>query len=139
MKITTLINSGVLIASVAFTSGIANAQPAINNNYGSTSVTTDTKDQPTKVTVNLISNSTTTSYLQPFNLVSLAYQGGLKQQGIPSGTTLVSEHQKRNIVAVDLVKAAISANKLPLQVLNDQNYLNAVKSQFTSLSRYFSS
>ncbi|MEH2157931.1 hypothetical protein [Nostoc sp.] len=141
MKLATLINSGVLIASVALTSGIANAQPATNNNYGNASVTTDAKNKPIKVTVNsntLLSNSTTTSYLQPFNLVSLAYQGGLEQQGIPSAGTLIFERQNRSILAEDLVKAAVRANKLPPQVLNDQNYLSAVKSEFTSLSRDFS-
>ncbi|MEH1969208.1 MULTISPECIES: hypothetical protein [unclassified Nostoc] len=133
MKLATLINSGVMIAAVALTSGIANAQPATNNNYA--------KDEPIKLAINshaLLSNSTTTSYLQPFNLVSLAYQGGLEQQGIPSGGTLISERQNRNIVAEDLVKAAVTAKKLPPQILNDQNYLSAVKAQFTSLSRDFS-
>ncbi|QMS89259.1 hypothetical protein HUN01_17350 [Nostoc edaphicum CCNP1411] len=132
MKLTTFINSAAIIAFVALTSGIANAQPATNNNYASASITTDVKNEPIKLAVN---STTATSYLQPFNLVSLAYQGGLEQQGIPSGGNLIFERQNRNIVAEDLVKAAISANKLPPQILNDQNYLSAVKSQFTSLSR----
>lgn len=133
MKLTTLINSVVIISAFALTSGIANAEPPTNNNYADAG--------QTNIAINsnaLSSNSTTTSYLQPFNLVSLAYQGGLEEQGIPSGGTLIFERQNRNIVAEDLVKAAISANKLPPQILNDQNYLNAVKSQLTSLSRDFS-
>jgi hypothetical protein len=141
MKLATLINSGVLIASVALTSGIANAQPVTNNNYASAGITTGAKNEPIKFAVNsntLASNSTATAYLQPFNLVSLAYQGGLEQQGIPSGGTLIFERQNRSIVAEDLVKAAVRANKLPAQILNDQNYLSAVRSQFTSLSRDFS-
>ncbi|WP_292761122.1 hypothetical protein [Nostoc sp. NOS(2021)] len=76
-----MINSGVLIGSVALTSGIANAQTATNNKYGSASFTTDAKDETIKLAINynyLLSNSTNTSYLQPFNLVSLAYQGGLE-------------------------------------------------------------
>lgn len=133
MKLATLINSVVIISAFALTSGIANAEPPTNNNYADAG--------QTNIAINsnaLSSNSTTTSYLQPFNLVSLAYQGGLEEQGIPSGGTLIFERQNRNIVAEDLVKAAISANKLPPQILNDQNYLNAVKSQLTSLSRDFS-
>ena len=133
MKLTTLINSVVIISAFALTSGIANAEPPTNNNYADAG--------QTNIAINsnaLSSNSTTTSYLQPFNLVSLAYQGGLEEQGIPSGGTLIFERQNRNIVAEDLVKAAISANKLPPQILNDQNYLDAVKSQLTSLSRDFS-
>ncbi|MCC5662636.1 hypothetical protein LC653_01475 [Nostoc sp. CHAB 5784] len=133
MKLATLINSVVIISAFALTSGIAKAEPPTNNNYADA--------RQTNIAINsntLSSNSTTTSYLQPFNLVSLAYQGGLEEQGIPNGGTLISERQNRNIVAEDLVKAAISANKLPPQILNDQNYLNAVRSQLTSLSRDFS-
>ncbi|QLE41868.1 hypothetical protein FD723_16540 [Nostoc sp. C052] len=138
MKLATLINSGILIASVALISGIANAQPATSNNYGNASATSDAKKEPIKAAINsntLLSNSTTDRYLQPFNLVSLAYQGGLEQQGIPSAGTLIFERQNRKILAEDLVKAAVSANKLPPQFLNDQNYLSAVRSQLTSLSR----
>ncbi|MFN6571893.1 hypothetical protein A6770_26860 [Nostoc minutum NIES-26] len=133
MKLTTLINSVFVVASVAFTSGIASAQSATNNyasatnNGQNTHVNSQARDN----------NSTNISYIQPFNLVSLAYQGGLKQQGIPSGGTLVSEYQNRNITAKDLVKAAVNANKLPAQVLNEQNYLSAVRSQLSSLSRNF--
>ncbi|HYX13202.1 MAG TPA: hypothetical protein VE944_02320 [Nostoc sp.] len=83
--------------------------------------------------VNLSRNSTSVSYLQPFNLVTFAYQGGLKQHGIPSGETLIFQTQNRNIIAKDLVKAAVNADKLPSQVLNDQNYLSAVNLQLNTL------
>ncbi|MEH2238137.1 hypothetical protein [Nostoc sp.] len=133
MKLVTLINSVVIIGAFALTSGIANAEPPTNNNYADAGQTNIAINSNT-----LSSNSKNVTYLKPFNLVSLAYQGGLEQQGIPSGGTLIFERQNRNIVAEDLIKAAVSANRLPPQILIVQNYLSAVKSQFTSLSRDFS-
>ncbi len=121
MKLTTLINSTVIIASLAFTSGIASAQTV-------TSINTAVNPDP------LGSNSTSVSYIQPFNLVNLAYQGGLKQQGVPSGGALISEGQRGNITPKDLVKAAINAKKLPAQVLNNQDYISAVSSQLGILT-----
>ncbi|WP_334865805.1 hypothetical protein [Nostoc sp.] len=52
-----------------------------------------------------------------------------------SAGTLIFERQNRKIIAENLVKAAVSANKLPPQILNDQNYLSTVNSEFTSLSK----
>ncbi|MGV0108076.1 Alpha/beta hydrolase [Nostoc sp. DSM 114160] len=121
MKLTTLINSTVIIASLAFTSGIASAQTARSINIA---VNPDA----------LGSNSTNASYIQPFNLVNLAYQGAFKQQGVPSGGALISQGQRGNITAKDLVKAAIDAKKLPAQVLSDRTYISAVSSQLQTLT-----
>ncbi|QSJ20213.1 hypothetical protein JYQ62_16795 [Nostoc sp. UHCC 0702] len=142
MKLVTWINSTLVVAFVALTSGIAKAESAKNHNYTNAGITTSqTSNGEIRTARNfqvLDSSSTNVSYLQPFNLVSLAYQGGLKQQGIPSGGTLIVERQNRQIAAEDLVQAAVNANKLPAEVLNDQNYLSAVRLQLTSLSRDFS-
>ncbi|MEH2363577.1 hypothetical protein [Nostoc sp.] len=122
MKLVTLINSALIFASITLVPGIAGAQIATTNN--------------SEIAINsnnLSRNSTSVSYLQPFNLVSFAYQGGLKQHGIPSGETLVFETQNKKIFAKDLVKAAVNADKLPSQVLNDQNYLSAVNLQLNAL------
>ncbi|MBG1260981.1 hypothetical protein [Nostoc commune] len=125
MKLVTLINSGLLFAFITLVPGIAGAQTATNN---SSEIAINSN--------NLSSNSTSVSYLQPFNLVTFAYQGGLKQHGIPSGETLIFKTQNRNIIAKDLVKAAVNADKLPSQVLNDQNYLSAVNLQLNALPDY---
>ncbi|MHC5937873.1 hypothetical protein [Nostoc sp.] len=122
MKLVTLINSALIFASITLVPGIAGAQIATTN---SSEIAINSN--------NLSSNSTSVSYLQPFNLVSFAYQGGLKQHGIPSGETLVFETLNKNIIAKDLVKAAVNADKLPSQVLNDQNYLSAVNLQLNAL------
>lgn len=125
MKVVTLINSALIFASITLVPGIVSAQTPTSNSR--------------RIAINsnnLSSHSTSVSYLQPFNLVNFAYQGGLKQHGIPSGETLVFQTQNRNILAKDLVKAAVNADKLPSQVLNDQNYLSAVNLQLNALPSY---
>ncbi|MEA5604039.1 hypothetical protein [Nostoc sp. UHCC 0252] len=115
MKLTNLINSVLLVTSVACLPVIADAQ-TVNNSNGQ--INTD---------------SSNASYLQPFNIAFLAYQGALREQGIPSAGTLIFEFQVGNLTAKDVVQAAIKANKLPAQVLNDRGYVNAVESQLTSI------
>ncbi|MCC5655622.1 hypothetical protein LC608_01165 [Nostoc sp. XA010] len=124
MKLVTLINSGLIFGFITFIPTIAGAQTASNNS------------SEIAINSNNLSSSTSVSYLQPFNLVTFAYQGGLKQHGIPSGETLIFQTQNRNIIAKDLVKAAVNADKLPSQVLNDQNYLSAVNLQLNALPDY---
>jgi hypothetical protein len=115
MKITNLINSALIVACIAFLPRIVDAQ-TVNNSAGK--INTDLPN---------------VSYLQPFNIAFLAYQGAFKEQGIPSAGTLLSEFQIGNLTAKDVVQAAIKANKLPAQVLNDEGYVNAVESQLTSM------
>jgi hypothetical protein len=126
MKLVTLINSALVFGCIALVPGIAIAQTATNNSSETIAINSN----------NLPSNSTYVNYLQPLNLVTFAYQGGLKQHGIPSGETLVFETQNRKILAKDLVKAAVNADKLPSQLLNDQNYLSAVNLQLNALADY---
>ncbi|MEH1967474.1 hypothetical protein [Nostoc sp.] len=127
MKPTALLNSALIITSIAFIPGIAGAQTA-NTNNGSGQINVDVNSNA------LRKNPTDVNYLQPFNTAFLAYQGYLKEQGIPSGSALISEYQIGNLTAKDVVQAAVRANKLSAQVLNDQSYLNAVESQLTSFS-----
>ncbi|MFW9260236.1 hypothetical protein [Nostoc sp. CALU 546] len=126
MKLATLINSALIFASITLVPGIASAQTA----------TTNTSETIVINSNNLSSNSTAVSYLQPFNLVTFAYQGGLQQHGIPSGGELVFKTLNRNIIAKDVVKAAVNADKLPSQVLNDQSYLSAVNLELNALPDY---
>ncbi|MDZ7951067.1 hypothetical protein [Nostoc sp. DedQUE09] len=126
MKLATLINSALILASITLVPGIAGAQTATTNNSETIVFNSN----------NLSTNSTSANYLQPLNLVTFAYQGGLQQHGIPSGEALVLKTLNRNIAAKDLVKAAVNANKLPSQVLNDQNYLSAVNLELNVLPDY---
>lgn len=123
MRFVTLIDSVLIVACITLMPGVADAQ-------------TDTTISSKRIAVNsnnLPTNYTIVSYLEPLDLVSYAYQGGLLQEGIPSGGTLVLKTLCKNIIAKDLVRAAVNADKLPAQVLNDQNYLNAVALQLEVL------
>jgi hypothetical protein len=73
--------------------------------------------------------------LSPFQLVSLAYQGMYRQQGIPGFAGLISAYHYRTITAQDVIKAAIAAKDLTPSVLTDRDYISAVDLQLFSLDR----
>ncbi|MEH2423579.1 MAG: hypothetical protein V7K48_22490 [Nostoc sp.] len=122
MKFSTLIDSVLIVASIALLPGIGGAQTATNNSGEPIAINSN----------NLLTHSRNVSYLKPFEAAFLAYQGNLKAQGIPSGSALVSQYQTGSLTALDVVKAAVNAKKLPAQALYDTNYLNAVESQLIS-------
>ncbi|MHC0063098.1 hypothetical protein ACWATR_09240 [Nostoc sp. UIC 10890] len=122
MKLSTLIDSLLIVTSIALLPGIGGAQIASNNTGELIAINSN----------NLSTHSTNVSYLKPFDAAFLAYQGNLKAQGILSGSALVSQYQTGKLTALDVVKAAVNAKKLPVQALNDRGYLNAVESQLTS-------
>ncbi|NJO40615.1 MAG: hypothetical protein HC769_19860 [Cyanobacteria bacterium CRU_2_1] len=62
----------------------------------------------------------------PFSLVTFAYQAGLRSQGIPGWKSLITAHQRQQVSGLDLVQKAVEANLLPAQLLNNQEYINAV-------------
>lgn len=68
----------------------------------------------------------------PFNLVNLAYQGQLQDQGIPSYQDLILAYQAKQISAEDIVRSGVQSKRLPSQLLSDKGYLNAVKTQLDS-------
>lgn len=65
----------------------------------------------------------------PFQLISLAQDGYLKNQGIPKGSTFINEYQEGRITPNDLVQAAIRDNRLTENTLHDRAYLNSVTQQ----------
>ncbi|MBV9385576.1 MAG: hypothetical protein JOZ78_04010 [Chroococcidiopsidaceae cyanobacterium CP_BM_ER_R8_30] len=79
------------------------------------------------------SDSTNSYQLTPFNLVSLAYQGNFKQQGIPSAGALVFAYEDGQVSATKLVRSAIADNQLLPSALDDRGYLKAVKFQLDQL------
>lgn len=81
-------------------------------------------------------NNSRAYQLQAFNLVSLAYQGQLRQYGIPSYAALVAAYNSGRIDAATLVQQAVKANRVAVPVLADQRYLNAVDRSLQSLSTY---
>lgn len=74
-------------------------------------------------------NKPFTSHLTPFDIVSLAYQGNFRSQGIPGYANLLSAHQSGKITAEKIVQIAVNANLIPQSVLTDKGYLNSVEEQ----------
>ncbi|MBE9207338.1 hypothetical protein IQ244_12540 [Nostoc sp. LEGE 06077] len=83
----------------------------------------------------LVSSEDFTTSIKPFNLVSLAYQGQLKNPGIPGYGSLLQAYETRQISAKDVVNSAFLANKLPSQFLNNREYINAVKNILDGFTR----
>ncbi|WP_460200431.1 hypothetical protein [Scytonema sp. NUACC21] len=83
---------------------------------------------------NLLGNtSSSVTQIEPFNLVHLAYQGYLENQGIPSYGNLIMAYQVKQITAEDIVRSAVNSKMLPPQVMTDQEYKNAVNTQLENL------
>ncbi|MBF2068004.1 MAG: hypothetical protein IGS39_26845 [Calothrix sp. C42_A2020_038] len=81
-----------------------------------------------------VQQNTSSRRLTPFHLVSLSYQGYLKNQGIPSYGSFVSEYHQSYFDARELVKAGIRANLLPADALTNQAYINAVSCELLAFS-----
>ncbi|MGV0107287.1 SLH domain-containing protein [Nostoc sp. DSM 114160] len=119
MKLSILIDSVLIVTSIALLPRIGGVQIATNNS-----------GKPIAINSN---NSSNVSYLKPFDAVFLADRGNLKAQGGLSSSALVSQSQTGNLTALNVVKTAVNAKKLPTQkALNDKGYLNAVELQLTS-------
>jgi Zn-finger domain-containing protein len=62
----------------------------------------------------------------PFNLVNLARNGYFQEQGIPSHLALTKAIASERIKGKDLVQAAIEANRIPAEQLNNSSYVQSV-------------
>jgi hypothetical protein len=83
------------------------------------------------VTTNAIGNTESTG-ITPFELVSRAYQGAYKMQGIPGFGSFLTESSNHTINAKDIIKAAIDLNQLAPETQADANYISAVDVQLFS-------
>ncbi len=95
-----------------------------------TSAIAGTRTEHTSMTA-AINNNTANTQLTPFELVSLAYQGEYRMQGIPGFGSFQSATSSKEITAKDLIKAAIDANQLTPDIQTDRSYLNAVEQQLS--------
>jgi hypothetical protein len=77
---------------------------------------------------------TTANQITPFNLTYIAYQGYLKDQGIPSAGGLIDAIVSKKIVAQDLIRAAVKINHLSAQTLEDRGYIFNLESQMKGLT-----
>lgn len=81
-----------------------------------------------------VSNQMSANPISPFNLAYLAYQGYLKDQGIPSSGGLSDAITAGTLTAQDVMQAAVKANQLPEQILSDRNYRSALEAQLQGLT-----
>ena len=83
-------------------------------------------------------NSATTTYqTTPFNLVILARRGYFQQQGIPSYLALSAAYNLGQITAIDLVRAAVRANRISSKYESDRSFLKAVAAQLEILVKIY--
>jgi len=81
-----------------------------------------------------VTKQSTVDQPSPFNLAYLAYQGYLKDQGIPDGGALINAIASRTMTAQDIMQAAVIAKRLPERTLNDQGYRSNLENQLQGLS-----
>lgn len=79
------------------------------------------KASPTSLNPYLVKPSST-HQISPFNLAYLAYRGYLSTEGIPSSGGLIAALVSKTVTAQDIMQAAVKANRLSEQTLNDEDY-----------------
>ncbi len=110
-----LVMSGLIFSLISVVSTPIVRAEMTNDSYGSTSISS--------------------SDIQPFNLVTLAYQGYFKDEGIPSNGAFMNALHGGQITAKKLVESAIKAGRLPETATNDEAYLHYVDNQLQFLDR----
>lgn len=86
----------------------------------------------------VISKNTSTASINritPFNLITGAYQGRFKNQGIPSNAVFLTKVRGNQITAETLVEAAIANRRLEEDTLSDKAYLRSVDSLLEDFDR----
>ncbi|GEM_PF-764933 len=73
--------------------------------------------------------------ITPFNLVSLAYQGKFKNQGVGGYHSLLSAVRFGEISGKDLVQHGIDSGRLSPETINNSGYIQAVEFQLKDLSK----
>lgn len=73
--------------------------------------------------------------MTPYQLVFMAYQGFWKAWDIPQAAALVESHQSGKLSAQDLVQKLVQLEQVPVSVLEDAGYINAVDATLRSLQR----
>jgi hypothetical protein len=91
-----------------------------------TSVKAETRVEHLSASTAISSNAADTR-LSPFELISNAYQGEYRLQGIPGFGSFQSAYISKTVTAKSLVKAAIDAEQLAPDTQVDQDYLNTVE------------
>jgi hypothetical protein len=85
-----------------------------------------TKTSPTSLNPYVV-NPSSTHQTSPFDLAYLAYRGYLNPEGIPSSGVLIAALVSETVTAQDIMQAAVKANRLSAQTLNDKGYRFALE------------
>lgn len=78
-------------------------------------------------------NIPTSKYINPFDLVSSAYQGQYRDHSIPGFGALINGARIGRITAKDLVKAAIDSKELLPEMIDDRDYIGRVEAQLRTI------
>lgn len=106
-----------------------------NAQNGSTNRQSTPKTENTDTNETFGSESTPTAEnVEPVTLVQLAYQGYFADQGIPSHAALKTAIASGKVDAETLVRSAISKGRLSANTINDDGYLNIVRTQLENLN-----
>ncbi len=73
--------------------------------------------------------------ITPFELVSRAYQGDYRLEGIPGFGSFISESHNGRITAKVLVQAAIDAKELSPDLITDRSYLSGIEQHLFSVGK----
>jgi hypothetical protein len=98
-----------------------------------TSLQSETRTGHLSMAATNTSSNTESSKITPFELVSRAYQGSYKMQGISGFGSFPNASSGKIITANELVGAAIEARQLSAATQTDRDYLNAVDIQLLGL------
>jgi hypothetical protein len=79
------------------------------------------------------STSPSPSRLSPYDVIFLAYQGQFREQGIRGYGAFIESCYQGQLSAKKIVQAAIKANRLPADAINDDAYLKAIDANLVSL------
>ena len=82
-----------------------------------------------KEVVALKNDSNQGNQLSPVNLVHIAFQGFLEDQGIKSGSAFLYSVTIGDVTAETLVQSAIDKGRLSPETINDEGYINIVQDQ----------
>lgn len=83
--------------------------------------------------LNVPGSSMVSSQLSPADVASLAYQGLLKDQGIPSYAALSNAYSGGSLTAKDVINAAIAAQRISSSAVQDSAFVSAVDSHLGHL------
>jgi hypothetical protein len=130
---TTSVKAGTRTERIAMSTGTSTVAKIDNTQITPSALPgrAGTRTERISMTTATIDNHAANPKLTPFSLVSLAYQGEYRTQGIPGFGSFKTGISSETITAKDLVKAAIAANQLTPDTQTDRDYLNAVEQQLS--------